>query len=497
MKTLLACAAPATISYASEPLTPTTVVTQLTVQEMERKFNFKYDEGFSYNENEINPRALTHYESTVSDKPPLEKVEERLAKPFDGLVVCKMPDPVGHGLYTSKPIPRGTVIGFYAGILGKVQEKDDYSNALSPQNSSGHISTMPAVSAKDRGGLARFMQHLPVDKKRYQIESEKTFPIVLEKTAQRLGLTLEALNQLMIEKNVNKKDFIAQMSGMIQNDELEKIQFPSEASYSNMVSSNVEVVRVVYKGLLIPVITAAQDIPAYSQLGFSYGPYWDQKEEKPLYFTTSGQILTSVQYLLDKNEEKELNDAKITYANAILDFNNKKLPDAKTKTLHAQRIFIKTCSYFSLEYANATSTLASIYRDQGDIALAIETATKAIYILETIQNKTVIAATYNKLNSCLAKLTEVPAVIKTLATEHLKQKHYQLALALFLGIVEKVPAIDKPICAYNIASCYSHLNQNDQAQHYYQMAKALPDCSEALMRKITEKLDSTPLKLNK
>ncbi|PCH55947.1 MAG: hypothetical protein COC15_03825 [Legionellales bacterium] len=117
-------------------------ITYLDSKEFAEKFNCEYFEGLisdTANYQRIN--------FTGNDDYLLNAVLERLNNPLQSIAIINMGAKLGHGLFALENIPLGTVLGVYSGKIGL---------------SKSSIYSYRGTDAKEYGGLARFMQHLPI-----------------------------------------------------------------------------------------------------------------------------------------------------------------------------------------------------------------------------------------------------------------------------------------------------------------------------------------------
>ncbi len=475
------------IEYSESPLTPDSKVTQLTPAALGEKLGFEYDESI-YHEVGININEYLQ-DSDIShpqDCPKIAAIEDRIKQPLDGLVVCRMAMPTGHGVFTRKAIKNGAVIGFYSGVVNKLTAQDNYAVPLgSPKNA--NFNHLAVISAKASGGISRLFQHLPFDYQKSVDEMAQNLP---QATADKMGIPLATLNEMLKIKKIDIQQFSASMfQGSQEQDDMQTLELSAEAK-NNIARANLNTKRLRYRGTVLSVIVATCDIPAYSQLGFCYGiRMWQSMKIKPLYFDLSGKILagTDVKYILTDNEREIAKKARTHYEKAI-EFNRvKKYANAIEYALLAQQEYIQTKSFYSIENAKTYNILAAFYRENDQLSEAIDAAVFSILIAETIKQP--IEKDYEKLERLLQKLTAHLPNLSQLAVRHYKDGYHRLALTIFLGQLPHVPdTAEKATCLYNIASCYEKLADKKNACEYYQQAAAHLHCSVTLLGKANEKI---------
>jgi tetratricopeptide (TPR) repeat protein len=476
----------AQIAYSEFPITPDSKITQLTPAQLSVKLGFEYDESL-YHEDGIDIRDYIKEGdlSPAGDRPKPEFIEQRIKQPLMGLVICKMADPLGHGVFTTKDIKEGTVICFYSGTVSKPILDDIYTL---PLGSSKNINPnhMLSISPKISGGIARFFQSLPYD---YAQNVEYLCKNLPQATAKKFNISIDQFDTMVKARNLDLKQFAEELfQGSKDFDDMKSINL-TEAASKQMVRSNLTIKRVPYGKTVLSVVVAACDISAYSQIGFSYTKMFKQMKIQPLFFDQQGKVLAGddIQYILSKEDEAVLKQGMDHYKQAVQYNAAKNYEAAKEFALTAQKEFIQIKSYYSAENAKTFSLLASIYRNKGELYEAVDAIVFSIVIADTIKKPQ--DQDYQKLTGILDKLEIYYPNLAQLAVRHYKNGHHQLALTLFLGMLPHAPNnIEKATMLYNIASCYEKRGDTDNAREYCNQAIAHPNCPADLARKANDKL---------
>lgn len=227
------------IPVADKPLPQGAKVKYVKRDELEKKFKCSLSESLWYRPNKAAKKAKKVWDKNLSEQKhsDLEKeILNRLEHPFTDFAVCDIDEKLGAGLFALKDIPKGTILGQYAGVRSP-KLFDDYSFGLSAKNTK--------ISSKLKGGLVRFAQHMP--------------------TPQELSLYY---------------------------------RFNNQATKNTIATANVEVKAVKCCGIDMLVFVANTDIKANEQIGISYGMnYWKNRGINPFLFNKKGEPVPHDQYL--------------------------------------------------------------------------------------------------------------------------------------------------------------------------------------------------------
>ena len=290
---------------AEEPLSESTEVIRLSLNEIKERFGLEYSEQICNPNNIVQNSDVSlyfHWE---------ENIKPRLETPLnESLVVCKVNDVVGYGLFTREPIKAGTVVGLYAGEL---KSAAGYTYGMC--TSGGDTS----VCADNIGGIARFILHMPEDVESVidalqslSLPSEMTRFIEMHKGLD-LPLTDNFTQLAQADPSLPERQRSATIDGLRsrhknepdKSGEILAIDFLRGANGKlNCQTANVRSSSFVYEGTPIIYMLAMCDIPKFGQLGISYGmQYWRHQGYMPVYFGKGSNELLKVEELLPPIEE--------------------------------------------------------------------------------------------------------------------------------------------------------------------------------------------------
>jgi hypothetical protein len=268
---------PGYIKVADRPISQKdAVIREIGPEQIKEEFDFEYYEDCTINQSQLS----TNIEE---DDPYLENIFHRLQNPLNNsLVVCKL-DYFGHGLFTLLPIEIGEVIGIYAGEIN-IQEYNDPTYELG-----NHLDEFD-IKAIKRGGLTRFIQHMPECVfKVMDLIQEANNQDSLYKIAYSLGQPNLFDQKQSIESNKEKLCNIF-FSKVKRNCFKEPIIEQLVRESATIGYSNTNFLSFDYKGVELTVVTASRNIQPYEQLGVNYGAnYWSNK---------------SLPYLFDRNTSR-------------------------------------------------------------------------------------------------------------------------------------------------------------------------------------------------
>lgn len=391
------------ITYSAKPLPQlkeSDSLSYLSVSEFEQKFKIQYTESLHGDLNEILPilenhQLLASLAAGRPDTPTETAIIERMNNPLDCFVVCNMGPEVGYGLFTSKAIEENTVLFLYAGELAEPvayspEREADY--AWLPQQSHGPIKTINAACC---GGLARFMQHLPID-----FEKRKA---LLEAALEKIIAENPHYQQMMQLRNITVSSYVQDLlKDSKKDDEVGGLHFHEKADKAKLMTSNVKLCTVVVSGIPIVIAMAEQNIPQNSQLGFSYGKqYWLTAKKQPRYFNEDGLLISESLYrnafyselnhhrpLLSGIIQPPQQTARQLYDHAVELYKaeNKKEHKDYSRAIHVMTQAIQAYQQQDkkAELATCLDTIASLYREAGNIGEAIANCQTALTIREEL-----------------------------------------------------------------------------------------------------------------
>ena len=97
------------IPYMENPPAEGGEIHYLTPEEFKHKFNCEYTEGIVIRNSQYKIATANDFKGTRA-----KAAYDRLINPLETLVICKMSDNIGYGLFTTQDIKMGTVLCIYA-----------------------------------------------------------------------------------------------------------------------------------------------------------------------------------------------------------------------------------------------------------------------------------------------------------------------------------------------------------------------------------------------
>jgi hypothetical protein len=295
MKTIIEVKIPVRIPYMENPPAKGGEIKYLTPEEFQKKFNCEYCEGVKVQDEKygtIDPNQLNA---------PLEKaIYTRLINPLDYLVICKMDNDLGYGLFTLEDIKLGTVLCIYSGEYSLGNNESEYS--------------LSQINATKTGGVARFMQHLPI--------IPYTYANFLCQSTRNSNLysMLNDLGEAEAEKRIEDKDSIQNELRMvfhIAENCPERFDHYQIADLKTDIQKSVADSNIFYKivkinGVELIAMIAMRDIKKNEIIGFSYGnSYWRNHSaiKQPVLFNKQGGIITK--------KENQLSDFAVKLSQSV------------------------------------------------------------------------------------------------------------------------------------------------------------------------------------
>ena len=263
------------------------VIRKISKAELEERCGFTYDESIYRGEDF--GRVLENSRKIARPIAPtlLDKVQDRIASPLtDSFVIYKISDEAGYGLRLHPDaalIEMGTLVMFYGGTVVTKSDDDTYS-LLAAEDC--------RITPKEKGGLARFMSHLPRDLERVveinngtrTLEEYRRLLVELggydfneganEHFARSRDAAPMTLDE-MIARDSNSAEFTEEAAEYL----LLKI---AEENKAKVAWESLAHMTFVLNGLPIVCFLALKDIPPGHPLGFIYGhSYWSNKAMMP------------------------------------------------------------------------------------------------------------------------------------------------------------------------------------------------------------------------
>ncbi len=256
-----------TITTANKPLGLGGRIEHIAISEFEKKIGQPYLEKIDANEL-INLSGIhENITGNLTSQQLKKQLESILKNPGQDLVVCKINDSVGYGVFSSNDIPKDTVLCFYSGTLinsTKVNIESDHAIGYHGINAS--------FSTKNHRGIASFFQHLPSAKK---LPNAKIFSQLLQSMGQ----------------HVSEKDLKI-------NDELYSTKFIDKNLEKSLAVENIRREFVCFNGIPIVLFVTNSNIKAGEQLGFNHGKdYWLSRNIIPELFDKSGTVIPESAYV--------------------------------------------------------------------------------------------------------------------------------------------------------------------------------------------------------
>jgi hypothetical protein len=300
---------------SDKPITqPDANIQELNLSEIYEKFSFTYSEDVELSDNltsEDEGLGKEHKDLRIQalEAHLIQNVLERIRHSLNtSLIVCRIDEEVGYGVFTAAPIEAGSVIGLYAGQLCNRRGDHsigDYGYGINKSN---------AIDAFSVGGITRFIQHMPTYLMPiYQQIDDADFKN-LKKIASTYSIALppDPDFEPSIEQLSPTKDFI---KGCIENehkglgDVNSKMQAMLDAGLP-IASANTMWAPFIYQGRTLQCLVAMRAIAANEQLGVDYGPnYWGLRRISPKYFHKNTGAVLSPSELLLRPESRKANSA--------------------------------------------------------------------------------------------------------------------------------------------------------------------------------------------
>jgi hypothetical protein len=410
------------ISYCDQPLSQQGAkIVSLSPQEFAKKFNCEYSESV-HGAHKVNQNCIAELfpenRRTVVTTALAEKIIERLNNPLDCLVICKM-DEVGHGLFTSCSIPAGVLLCVYAGEVKQQDtvdiKQDNYLyNLTTPLSQAGTYVTTPHKI----GGMARFMQHLPQHPSSSDAEDEELNDVVF--TDPNIRITYQNVNNMLVN----------------------------------------------YFGTPLILMFSATEIPAGTQLGFSYGQqYWRMRNTHPRYFAPDGQLIPASAYYFKSDREKVskvylfngiMSNPVLMYDKAVEMYKDHKYQQAIAIFKKSASLFLEKNPKAGIDVGKCMSGMASCYRDLDDKPMAIESCELAIQAYTQggfEQMETII----KKYQTCLEKSGKTVSELYTYADAYYDKRQMELAAPVFDYVLRRYKNMDGEH-GYEIAACHTSLS---------------------------------------
>lgn len=278
MKDLFDIPSPNYLLVSDKPISDeTATIHRLIDEEIFEELHFTYRENVittEPTEQYVATRNATYSEATEF----IQRVEARLRQPLnDQLIVCRMDEEVGHGVFTSEPIECGEIVVLYTGQATchqpapfkfpeqfKQLSKSDQQKLIEHIQQADYVSGTDGVNAGLTGGIARYMNHAPTHFSQdsqaikdadhealIRIADSMGFEGVLDDDAETKKCLLKALAKTM------KSQFDPKVEALLN-------------ANPQLASANLHPVCFPYKGFMLEALVAKRPIAKNQQLVWDY-----------------------------------------------------------------------------------------------------------------------------------------------------------------------------------------------------------------------------------
>tara|TARA_R110000868_G_scaffold410505_4_gene698850 strand:- start:96058 stop:97572 length:1515 start_codon:yes stop_codon:yes gene_type:complete len=151
------------VYYSDKPLgQPGTAACQITIDNLKQRIE---EPNFQYTESVAVHRSLQAQTLFIPSRSIPQDVSAYVNAPkTEKLAICKIDETVGHGVYANEAIEANEIVAHYAGELQMITPQHE-RNGYALQVPSANEQQILVIDAKRQGGIARFFQHLPNEKK--------------------------------------------------------------------------------------------------------------------------------------------------------------------------------------------------------------------------------------------------------------------------------------------------------------------------------------------
>lgn len=275
-----------TIAIADKPILLGGNIKHIPISEFEMEIGQRYLDRIDASECHIH-LSENHENITgnLTSRQLKKQLEFLLKNSRKDLIICKINNDVGYGIFALNDIPKDTVLCFYSGTLinsSKVKIESDHAIEYYGLNAS--------FSTKNYRGIASFFQHLP---SKLKFSNAKVFSQILQSMGQ----------------SVSESDLKI-------NDELYSIEFHDKKVEKSLATANIRCEYVCYNGIPVTLFVTDSQIKAGEQLGFNYGKdYWLSRNSVPELFNQSGAVIPCSLY---KRTFYQLKLDRCTYTGDLL-----------------------------------------------------------------------------------------------------------------------------------------------------------------------------------
>jgi hypothetical protein len=287
---------PKSLWYAEKPPALGGVPEYINVDEFMRRYVARGGKPFEYTETTWCKPGLIRSMNAVDRErkyfelqPFFESCLRRPQQLTDKLVITFISPDVGFGVFAREKIPAEQIICFYNGIFTHQFGKESLY-AMGTHNIPDYI-----IDAQEKGGIARFFQHLPISM--YHRYHDEYLSLRAESSKKPKFTITGFIEKLRTESLITPGIFMRTYSESCPG--LPFLQY-DPAGDQDIATVNVNWDTYIYNGLPIFFMYAEHDIEAGEQLGITYGAkYWEELLKKPpVLFSKRGKILGATEYCL-------------------------------------------------------------------------------------------------------------------------------------------------------------------------------------------------------
>lgn len=487
IRPILEITTPERIAIADKPPALGGKVHYISKTDFEKKFNFTFREGIFAPENFYTPELQAEMHQHLQeekiqrtmDKTGLEALEEKLADrlthPLEKVCVCHMGEDVGWGVFALDTIEAGEIICVYSGVIGHVTASGDYANAWVRNR-------QYKVDAKELGGIARFMQHLPMDwDRQLQLYVEAAYKSLSQEILHRPGIDTKIRQHM--------QQVLAPFRAC--DGELDNLCFTNASVRETLATVNLKLYHLSYQGVPVDVMVAERTIEKGQLMGWPYGlAYWQQLGKAPRYFTQLGGLIDPANY--HYKDQPAAVSPQVQYGQAIELYKAQNYLEA----LNRLQSLLSAFQADPIKYATCLSTLASCARELNKGREALQYCVSAYKIYQEHDLNDKCNAIVEKIQSVIDKEKWAPEKVHQLAVTQFKENEPSLALALATISLAKFQALadvkGQAYCQSLRASCFRELKDMTAAasacKTAYDTALVVFGCDDRRTQKIALKL---------
>jgi hypothetical protein len=335
--------------------------------------------GFKYSE-DVYIKELSNLPFLKSSLSPdiIKEILTRLKNPLiDKLVICKIDDEVGHGVFARQSIDINEIVAIYSGEFSFSQSGNDASyamDAVRSQKGSGY-----SIDAKKIGGIARFFQHLPLlpdvlavhQTKKFKENGRDCIKKSLDLSETFSGFSPNdieyCINEVLSNVLHNNGEKIKEMLNCDRDpNQLFEVENAVLAiSWHEVAIANVGVATLLLKNGGVPIIYfyAKREIRIGEPVGFSYGlGYWSSLGKLPRLFDLHGNSLSKGLYKYTKMPfNQKLRDTACTFFYEKKQYEEDKAVQSPVKLLITkEKLPLVTMSFFTTRKILAQNNVISM-----------------------------------------------------------------------------------------------------------------------------------------